>query len=117
MGETAGLVYVGKGTAKDFEGKDVKGKIVLGESNVWRLYSNGIKAGAIGVLAYSMPAYNQPEKFTHSIQFQGIDYEDSAQQKWGIMLSYDAREKLKAALAKGRPVNVKVVQKYIAPQN
>jgi aminopeptidase-like protein len=59
-------------------------------------------------MAYSMPSYNQPTKHTHSIQFQGIGYTDSLQQKWAILLSYAAKERLKAALAKG-PVTVKVV--------
>ena len=76
------------------------------------LYTNAIKYGALGALAYSIPAYNKPEKYIHSIQFQNIPYLDSARQKWGILLSYDAKEKLKAALAKGIVrVQVKVVSK------
>lgn len=107
-GVTAELVYVGKGAAKDFEGKDVKGKIVMAETGIGGIYGSAIKNGAIGALAYSLPAYNQPEKYTNSIQFQGIGYTDSLQQKWGILLSWAAKEKLKAALAKG-PVSVRVV--------
>ena len=116
-GETAELVYIGKGTKKDFEGKDVKGKIVFGESGIGSLYNNAIKNGAIGVLAYSIPAYNQPEKYINSIQFQSISYQDTAKQKWGILVSYAAREKLKAALAKGTVhVNVKVASKIYASE-
>jgi hypothetical protein len=48
-----------------------------------------------------MPAYNQPEKNVNSIQFQGIPYKDSVNQKWAIMLSYQAKEKIKSALEKG----------------
>ncbi len=111
-GETAELVYVGKGTKSDFEGKDLKGKIIFGETGIGSLYTNAIKYGALGALAYSIPAYNKPEKYIHSIQFQNIPYLDSARQKWGILLSYDAKEKLKAALAKGIVrVQVKVVSK------
>ena len=106
-GVTAELVYIGKGSPKELEGKDVKGKIVMGEGGIGGIYGNAIKNGAIGALAYSMPAYNQPAKYTNSIQFQGIGYTDSLSQKWGILLSYAAKEKLKAALAKG-PVSVKV---------
>ncbi|MEJ7585951.1 MAG: M28 family peptidase [Ferruginibacter sp.] len=100
-GETAEVVYVGKGTLKDLEGKNVKGKIVFGENNAGRLYNHAIQAGAVGVLAYSVPVYNQPEKYINSIQFQQIEYSDSIKQKWCIMLSYSAKEKLLAALAKG----------------
>jgi hypothetical protein len=107
-GVTAELVYVGKGSAKDYEGKDVKGKIVMGDGGIGGVYNTAIKNGAVGALAYSLPAYNQPQKYTNSIQFQGIGYTDSLQQKWGILLSWAAKEKLKVALAKG-PVMVRVV--------
>lgn len=107
-GVTAELVYIGKGTAKELEGKDLSGKIVMAEGGIGGAYNNAIKNGALGALAYSMPKYNQPEKNIHSIQFQGIGYTDSLRQKWGILLSYAAKERLKAALAKGR-VTVKVM--------
>lgn len=111
-GETAEIIYVGKGTAADYQGKEVKGKIVFGETSVGSLYRTAISKGAIGVLGYSMPKYTQPEKNIHSIQFQGISSADTAKAKWGIVLSYNAKEKLKTALAKGAvQVNVKVVSK------
>ncbi len=100
-GETAEIVYVGKGTRAEIEAKEVKGKIVFGETSVGSLYANAIRKGAIGVMGYSMPKYTQPEKYSHSIQFQSIPYQDTVKQKWGIVLSYNAKEKLKAALAKG----------------
>jgi aminopeptidase YwaD len=100
-GLMAEVTDVGKGTAKDFEGKDVNGKIIFGEAPAWQLYKLAIEKGAAGVLAYNMPAYTQPEKYIHSIQFGSIPYKDSASQKWCIFLSYDAREKLTTALAKG----------------
>ncbi|MDB5209730.1 MAG: peptidase [Sediminibacterium sp.] len=110
-GETAELIYVGKGTPADFQDKDVKGKIVFGETSTGGLFRNAISKGAIGVMGYSMPKYTQPEKNIHSIQFTSIAY-DSAKPRWGIVLSFNAKEKLKAALAKGPVrVNVKVVSK------
>ncbi len=96
-GVTAEIVYIGNGTKKDLEGKDVKGKIIFGEAGARTLYSIAIENGALGALAYSMPAYNQPEKFVNSIQFQGISYKDSVNQKWGILLSYNAKEKYRAS--------------------
>ncbi len=111
-GVTAEVIDLGKGTKKDFEGKDVKGKIVLGETGVRSLYTLAIKNGALGVLAYSMPAYTQPEKYVNSIQFQNIPYQDTVTQKWGVVLSFSAKEKLKAALAKGKiRVTVKTITK------
>lgn len=104
-GITAEVVDVGRGRKEDFENRDVKGKIVLAESGAYRLYQQAMEKGAVGVLAYSIPDYNQPTKHINSIQFQSIAYGDSVNQKWAIMLSYQAKEKLKAALAKG-PVTV-----------
>ncbi len=110
-GETAEVVYLGKATKADWDANDVKGKIVFAENGVGALYANAMRKGAVGVLGYSMPKYTQPEKNIHSIQFTSISL-DTANLKWGIVLSYDAKEKLKAALAKGPVrVNVKVVSK------
>lgn len=108
-GVTAELIDLGKGRKEDFEGKDLTGKIVMAESGANQLYRQAIAKGALGVLAYSIPAYNQPEKYMNSIQFQSISYADSVSQKWAVMLSHQAKEKLRSALAKGRVnVNVKI---------
>lgn len=108
-GVTVEIIDMGRGRKEDFAGKDVSGKIVMAEGDIYSFYNTAIQNGAIGVLAYSMPAYNQPEKYVNSIQFQGIPYKDSLNQKWGIMLSYQAKEKIKAALAKGTlKANVKI---------
>lgn len=111
-GVTAEVIDVGKGKKEDFADKDLKGKIVLAETGAYQLYRQAIEKGAVGVLAYSLPKYTQPEKNVNSIQFQSIAYADSLSQKWAIMLSYQAKEKLKAALAKGSVhVTVKVETK------
>lgn len=106
-GITAELIDLGKGKREDFEGKDLTGKIVMAETGAFQVYKQAIAKGAVGVLAYSLPKYTQPEKNVNSIQFQSIPYADSLAQKWAIMLSYQAKERLRAALAKG-PVNVNV---------
>jgi len=108
-GVTAELIDVGRGNKKDFEGKDVKGKIVIGETYIGNLYNEAIKNGALGVLAYSLPDYTKPQTHQHSIQFQQVPYKDSTQ-KWGILLSYEAHEKIKASLEKGK-VFVNVITK------
>lgn len=111
-GITVEVVDVGKGKKEDFADKDLKGKIVLAETGAYQLYRQAMEKGAVGVLAYSLPKYTQPEKNVNSIQFQSIAYADSVNQKWAIMLSYQAKEKLKAALAKGSVrVTVKVETK------
>lgn len=109
-GITAEVVDVGRGTKKDFEGKNVTGKIVFAEAGARSLYALAMENGAVGALAYSIPPYNQPEKHVNSIQFQGIPLKDTVNQKWVIMLSYQAKEKIKAALVKG-PLRVTVKTK------
>ena len=105
-GVVAELVDVGKGAPDDFKAS-VAGKIVLAQTAVGRVFTQAVQQkGAIGVLGYSLPAYTQPEKNTHSIQFTSIAF-DSARTSWGIPLSYDAQSRLHAALAKG-PVRVRV---------
>lgn len=106
-GVVAPVVDVGKGSAADYDRARVKGKIVLAEGNVARVFSEAVqKRGAIGVLAYNMPAYTEPTVHTHSIQFGSIPY-DSARHAWGMPISYDAFTRLHAALARG-PVSLRV---------
>jgi aminopeptidase YwaD len=86
---------------------DVRGKIVLADGRVGALFSDAVgKHGAVGVLAYSLPAYTQPEKNRHSIVFQSVPL-DTVHRGWGINLSYAARAQLRAALARG-PVKLRV---------
>ena len=100
-GVLAQVVDVGKGSPADYERVAVAGKIVLVESNVGRAFGEAVqKRGALGVLAYNMPAYTQPAAHTHSIQFGSIAY-DSAKKSWGMPISRDALDRLRAAMAKG----------------
>lgn len=100
-GITAEVVFVDRANLKNMDGKDLKGKIVFAEANVGTFYQAAVKNGALGAMGYSMPAYTQPEKNVNSIQFGGISYQDSLSQKFGILLSFAAKERLKAALQKG----------------
>lgn len=114
-GVTAEVVFLDRATLKNLEGKDLAGKIVFAEANVGVFYTAVVKNGALGAMGYSMPGYTQPEKNVNSIQFGGIAYQDSLSQKFGILLSYAAKERLKAALQKG-PVKVHVeVESKIYP--
>jgi aminopeptidase YwaD len=106
-GIEAEVVSVGKGDGASFDRVSLSGKIVFGEMPVGRLFNEARKRGAIGVLAYSMPAYTKPETHRTSIQFASISADSSAK-AWGLLLSYDAREALQRALAVGR-VRVRVV--------
>jgi aminopeptidase YwaD len=116
-GVNAEIVFVGSGTRSEIEKKNVKGKIVFADGEVYSVYKTAIDNGAVGVLAYDMPAYTQPVRYVNSIQFERIPSTNPADQKWGILLSYAAREKIKAALAKGKvTANVKIVSKIYASE-
>jgi len=107
-GVEAEVVDVGSGSPEEFEGRDVRGKIVFAISPASRLYTEAVqKRGAIGVLAYNMPAYLRPEVNRTSIQFSRIP---AGGDGWGILLSTNARDELRRALAAG-PVRVKVMTK------
>ena len=106
-GVLAQVVDVAKGSAADYDKASVSGKIVLAEANVGRVFGDAVqKHGAIGVFAYNMPAYTQPAVHTHSIQFGSIAY-DSVKKSWGMPISRDAFDRLRAAIAKG-PTMVRV---------
>jgi hypothetical protein len=109
-GIEAEVINVGAARPEDWEGKDVRGKIVYGETGVGRLFREAVvNRGAAGVLAYAIPAYNKPEINRTSISFSGIPV-DTARAGWGLLLSFAARESLRNALAHG-PVTVRVETK------
>jgi aminopeptidase YwaD len=108
-GVNAELVRVSAATAAALDSAHVKGKIVVADGRLGQLFMLAVQRGAIGVLAYSMPKYTQPERYTHSIQFTSITY-DSSKQAFGMPISFAAREQLNAALASG-PVTLHVMTK------
>ncbi|MCB0277955.1 MAG: M28 family peptidase [Calditrichaeota bacterium] len=108
-GIEAEVIDLGSGSEADFKGKNVKGKIVFAESSVSRLFGEAVQnRGALGVIAYRMPAYLKPELHRNTIQFSGIPY-DEDKKSWGILLSTSARDELKSRLEKGKvTVNVMI---------
>ncbi|QIL40163.1 M28 family peptidase [Pedobacter sp. HDW13] len=97
-GVTAQVVYLDKANTADLEKMDLKGKILFSEGHPSRLLQAAAKAGAIGVLGYAMPKYTQPEVHQTSIQFGSMKANSEV---WTLLLSYAAKEKLKAACLKG----------------
>jgi hypothetical protein len=111
-GITAEVVFIARADLKSIDSAKVKGKIVFGEGNIGQVYQAAVKNGALGAMSYNLPAYTQPEKNVNSIQFGGIANQDSLSRKFGILLSYAANERLKAALQKGLvKVHVEVASK------
>lgn len=104
-GVEAEVVDAGAGSPEELDRLDVRGKIVFATSPASRLHAEAVqKRGALGVLAYNMPAYLRPEVNRTSIQFSSIPV---GSESWAILLSNAAREELRRALAAG-PVRVRV---------
>ena len=115
-GIDAPLVDVGNGAAAaDYEGKVVKGAVVLGSADAGRLWQQGVKArGAVGFISTSIAPYirsDDPATFTSSdqrdvFQWSGIPY-DASTKGFGFKASWRAGERMRARLKDG-PVHVKV---------
>ena len=97
-GVTAEVVLINTASAAELEKLDLKGKIIFSESHPSRFLQLAAKTGAVGVLGYSMPKYTQPEIHQTSIQFGSMKANSEV---WTLLLSYAAKEKLKAACLKG----------------
>jgi hypothetical protein len=107
-GVTAEVIYIKD--LKKLKSTNVKGKIVFAETHPGRIFKTAVvNGGALGLITYNNPKYLQPEKNTTSIQFRSIPL-DTVKKSWGIAMSYAAKERLKAALSKGKVklhVNIK----------
>jgi len=104
-GVEAEVVDVGAGSADDFSGIDVRGKIVFGEMRVGRLFDEAVGSrGALGVISYSVPSVNRPDENRDIISYSSIPQDPDAR-SWGLQLTTNARDRLREALAAG-PVRV-----------
>ncbi|WP_428656515.1 M28 family peptidase [Runella sp.] len=106
-GIEAEVVYIDSKDKQTLEKADLNGKILFVEQGIGLVHRTAAGRGAVGAFGYSIPAYTQPQKFANSIQFSGIQIVKGFQSSFGILLSTRAKDRLKAALAKG-PVRVKV---------
>jgi len=100
-GVEAEVVYLKSCEVAAVEKLDLEGKIVMADCHSYALYKLVVeKKGALGILSYQIPNYNQPKKFQNSIPFTSIPF-NSKLKPWAINLSYAARTALLAQLEKG----------------
>jgi len=110
-GLTIRLVDVGTGTAgSDYDGRNVKGAVVLGDGQVGALWREAVRArGAAGVISTAVPSYVRPatpEEFIADdqwdvFQWGSIPYDEGVR-GFGFKASYRAARRLRDALAAGR---------------
>ena len=111
---TAELVDVGESTEKDYEGKDVIGKIVLTSGSPATGISEGVwKRGALGVVSslyHTFPRTSTMIERPDQVAWTGIQYEstDGKRGTFGFMVSPRKGKMLQELLKKGK-VKVKVV--------
>ncbi len=116
-GVYAELAFVGKGTPAEFDKANVKGKIVFGETAVGRLFTEAVKRGAVGAMGFSIPAYTQPDVHRNSVQFTSVG-NDTVAKSFGIALSKNGIEGLKAAVANGpAKIRVKIKSRFFPSTN
>ena len=113
-GVTAALVDVGKGTSDgDYEGKDVRGRIVLATGSAKPVHDEAvIKRGAAGVitdsLAYEFPGVRESTDIPEAHSYQGIwpDARTAAKSTFGFSLSKRQGNELRALLKAEKTVRV-----------
>ncbi len=106
---TAELVYVGSGTKEtDYEGIDVKGKIVLGYGGTNSLHKNAVlEREAAGVVSYS--SYH-PVFDPWQVPWFGISG-DEAKRTFAFNLGYGRGNELRKRLEKGEKITVRATVK------
>jgi aminopeptidase YwaD len=102
------LVDVGAGTAPaDYEGKDVKGALVLGSGPVGPLFNRAVRErGAAGVVSSNVARYTRPDDTPNVLQWGSIPYDESLR-SFAFKATPRAAKRLREALA-GGPVRVHV---------
>jgi aminopeptidase YwaD len=115
-GVDALVVDVGAGAnPSDYDGKDIKGSIVLGTAEAGRLWQQAVKArGAIGVISTSIAPYirpSDPTKFTSPdqqevFQWGSVPY-DATARAFGFKASWRAGARVRERLKSG-PARLKV---------
>ena len=106
-GISAEVVYLE--TLKDTTKINLSNKIVFVEVHPKKIFKAAVvNRGALGIIAYDNPDYLQPKKNTTSIQFKMFPLNEDVK-SWGLLLSYDAKERLKKKLKTGKTIlNVEI---------
>ena len=109
------LVDVGRGAERDFEGKEIKGALVLGDASLGRLWQQAVRTrGAAGVISTEIAPYIRPsdpaamsEEQKDVLQWGGMPY-DAALKSFGFKASFRAASRLRDALRKNPATMVRV---------
>lgn len=114
-GVSARLVDVGKGAAADFQGKQMKGTVVLGDAPLGALWREAVRMrGAAGVISTQIASYIRPDDPARMddahkdvLQWGSVPYDEKLA-AFGFKASWRAATRLRAALRKDPGVQVRV---------
>ena len=122
-GVVARLVDVGRGREEDYAGKDLKGAVVLGDTDAGQLWRRAVTTGgAIGVISTTLPAYLNadapgdpptPRDEWDILQWGSVPY-DEARKGFGFKASPRAAVTLRKRLAAATPASPVSVRVTIA---
>ncbi len=107
------VVALSDGTqASDYDGIDVRGKVVLTDGAVMRVHQLAVlERGAVGLLSDGrrlVPPARTRETDRHSLAYTSFWWGDGTPSGWGVVLSPDEGERLRARLAAGEAVELEV---------
>jgi aminopeptidase YwaD len=104
-GVVAEVVDIGRGT--DYDRASVAGKIVLVNGSAGRAYTEAVQRyNAVGVLGYSLPAFNRPDVNRNVVQFTSIP--DTGKRAWAMSITRNAYDSLRVLLRRG-PFRVRAI--------
>ncbi|HVQ41044.1 MAG TPA: peptidylprolyl isomerase, partial [Vicinamibacterales bacterium] len=123
-GITGRLVDVGRGTEQDYAGKELKGAIVLGDTEAGALFRRAVvTGGAAGVVSTTLPGYLNadvpgaaratPRDQWDILQWTSVPY-DEARKSFGFKASPRAAATLRKRLADAGPNTAVMVKVNIA---
>jgi len=103
------LIYVGAGRPEDFDGKDVKNKIVLTSSSPGPVHEEAVfNRGALGVISFSYP---RPLDYPDPVERDGISHyetSDGRKSTFAFKISYRKGQELLRMLEGGQKLELEV---------
>ena len=114
-GLSARIVDVGRGNAADYEGKDVKGAVVLGDAALGLLWREAVRnRGAAGVISTQIAPYIRPadpakmdEAQKDVLQWGSVPYDETFK-AFGFKASWRAAARLRDAIRRDPAAKVRV---------
>jgi hypothetical protein len=107
---TAELIDVGAGRAQDFEGKDVKDKLVLTAGSTSQVYTQAVQRGAKGVLGISAIGYQRAVDFPNQIVSSTVTAQPGTV-AWSV--TPEVQHNLLALLVRGEKITIRSIVKSV----